>query len=126
MQQAIAHVSSIAAVPGVSALMLGPGDLRKDLELPLNGSNEPKFLRAVDCLIEASRNHLISLMITTFKASVRDDQWLSAFSVHLAAADALSITNGFQDSLRDIKAGLLDNKGALQRRGTTRAAHGSA
>lgn len=105
--RAIANVDSIAAVPGVSALMLGPGDLRKDLSLPLNGRNEPLFLDAVGEMIAASRRYLNPLMVTTFKASVREDRWLSAFSIHLAAADALSVTAGFQDSLRNIKADIV-------------------
>ncbi|USW58789.1 Putative hpcH/HpaI aldolase/citrate lyase domain, pyruvate kinase-like domain superfamily [Septoria linicola] len=124
--RAVDHVDAIAAVPGVAALMLGPGDSRTDPKLPLSGRHEPEFLEAIDCLIKTSRHRLTPLMITTFKASVRHDHWLSGFSVHLAAADALSATNGFQTSLKDIKADLLANRSVHLERGIMEAAHGAA
>lgn len=60
----IANVEEIASIPGVSALMFGPGDFMADARVPmtLGGPPHPVLTAAMESLAKASAKFNIPLM----------------------------------------------------------------
>ena len=59
----IENVDDIASIPGISALMFGPGDFMADagLELSLGGEPHPTLLAAMGSMSKASKKHGVPL-----------------------------------------------------------------
>lgn len=54
----IANVEEIASIPGVSALMFGPGDFMADAGLPLSlGKPHPTLVSAMESMSMASKKY---------------------------------------------------------------------
>lgn len=105
-QLALENVEAIASTAGVNSLMLGPGDLRVSLGLPSKRVGEfdhPKFLAAVDRLIQVSQIYRKPLMTVAFKVSARTDSWISKFGLLLTSADIISVVNGHRQELASTK-----------------------
>lgn len=105
-QLALENADAIAAISGVSCLMLGPGDLRLSLGLPIHNTGEfkdPKFLAAVDGLVTVSRRHRKALITVSFKVSVWRDTWIRDFNLVLVTADFFNVVNGHREDLKRAK-----------------------
>ena len=86
--------------------MLGPGDLRVSLGLPskrVGEYDDPRFLVAIDRLIEVSQKYRKPLMTVAFKVSAKSDRWISKFSLLLTSADIISVVNGHRQELAKVK-----------------------
>ncbi|KAB8211531.1 HpcH/HpaI aldolase/citrate lyase family protein [Aspergillus parasiticus] len=108
-QLGLDNVEAIAATPGVDALMLGPGDLRLSLGLPprkFGEPDDPRFLAAVDRLIEVSKKYRKPLMTVSFKVNAAKDTWIRAFSMLLTSADIVSVQKGHQAELKAMQEAL--------------------
>jgi 4-hydroxy-2-oxoheptanedioate aldolase len=106
LKLALENVEAIAATSGLNALMLGPGDLQISLGLPskrIGEYDDPKFLAAVDRLIQVSKKYHKALMTVAFKVSAKSDTWLKHFSLLMTSADILSVTNGHRTELANAK-----------------------
>lgn len=58
----IANVDEIASIPGVSALMFGPGDFMADAGLELTlGQPHPTLAAAMESMSKASKKHNVPL-----------------------------------------------------------------
>ncbi len=55
-------MEKLVSVPGVDAVMVGPKDLSCNLDIPEQWDN-PKFLNAIDKIIEVSRRHNVGVGI---------------------------------------------------------------
>ncbi|THC89026.1 hypothetical protein EYZ11_011532 [Aspergillus tanneri] len=105
-QTGLDNVEAIAATPGVNALMLGPGDLRLSLGLApkkFSEQDDPKFLVAVDRLVEVSRKYRKPLMTVSFKVNAEKDTWIRSFGMLMTSADIVSVQKGHQAELKIMK-----------------------
>ena len=96
-------------MPGVNALMLGPGDLRLSLGLPpkkFGEEDDPRFLDAVHRLIEVSRKYKKPLMTVSFKVNAAEDTWIQSFSMLMTSADIVSVQKGHQAELSAMKTAM--------------------
>lgn len=60
--QGISNVEEIASIPGVSALMFGPGDFMADAGVPLSlGEPHPTLLSAMESMSKASKKYNVPL-----------------------------------------------------------------
>lgn len=105
-QLALENADAIAAIPGVSCLMLGPGDMRLSLGLPMRNTGEsedPRFLAAVDRLVSVSRRHRKALMAASLKVSAVRNTWIKDFNLVLVTADFGNVINGHREDLKRVK-----------------------
>ncbi|ETW74982.1 hypothetical protein HETIRDRAFT_332496 [Heterobasidion irregulare TC 32-1] len=105
------NAEAIALTPGVSSLMLGPGDMRVSLGLPSKRTgafDSPEYLKVVQRLIAVSERHHVPLMTVTFKTSAKTDSWISKFRLLLTSADVISVSNGHRQDLSSTKQILRD------------------
>jgi 4-hydroxy-2-oxoheptanedioate aldolase len=60
----IANVEEIASIPGVSALMFGPGDFMADARIPLamGGPPHPTLASAMESMSKAGKKYNIPLV----------------------------------------------------------------
>lgn len=103
------NADAIAATHGVDCLMLGPGDLRLSLGLParkFGQRDDPRFLEAVNRLVEVKHRHGKPLMTISFKISAEEDSWIQHFNLLLATADFVDVVKGHQTALGTIKGTL--------------------
>ncbi|CAN9377784.1 unnamed protein product [Alternaria sp. RS040] len=108
-QLAMENADAIAATHGVDCLMLGPGDLRLSLGLParkFGQRDDPRFLEAVNRLVEVKHRHGKPLMTVSFKISAEEDSWIQHFNLLLATADFVDVVKGHQTALETIKGTL--------------------
>lgn len=113
-QAGVQNVDAIAQTPGVNAIMLGAGDLRASLGLPLRhppGQGEdPLFREAVDRLIDASKSHQIPLMAPAFRMDPESVDRLRNFKMILTSVDVLSLVKAHQQDLAFMKRSLFGHK----------------
>ena len=86
--------------------MLGPGDLRLSLGLPsrkIGELDDPKFLAAIDRLVDVSQRHRKPLMTVSFKVSAKDDTWITRFNLLLVSADFVNVVQGHLKDLETAK-----------------------
>jgi 4-hydroxy-2-oxoheptanedioate aldolase len=103
---ALDNLESIAATPGLNALMLGPGDLRVSLGLPskkVGDYDDPRFLDAVDYLVAVSKRYRKPLMTVAFKVASQSDMWIKDFAMLLTSAGIITLTNGFRADLKKME-----------------------
>ncbi|KAJ6017542.1 hypothetical protein N7451_000921 [Penicillium sp. IBT 35674x] len=106
---AVANAESIATVSGVSALMLGAGDLRVAMRCPsrrLGDPENPEILDAIDRLVMVSRRHRKPLAVVSWKVSGATNTWLNDFQLLMVACDYLSVVKGQKDDLARMKEAL--------------------
>lgn len=60
----IANADDIASIPGISALMFGPGDFMADagLKLALGGQPHPTLASAMESMAKAGMKHNVPLL----------------------------------------------------------------
>lgn len=110
-QLGLENAEAIALTPGVSSLMLGPGDMRVSLGLPSKRTgafDSPEYLKVVQHLIAVSERHHVPLMTVTFKTSAKTDSWISKFRLLLTSADVISVSNGHRQDLSSTRQILRD------------------
>lgn len=108
--------------------MLGPGDLRVSLGLPsrkMGDSDDPRFLAAVDDLIQVSEKHQTPLMTVAFKLSSKSDTWITKFQMLLASADFVNVVRGQQEDLAITKRLLADMLGEENHQNGVNGANGA-
>ncbi|RKF61697.1 4-hydroxy-2-oxovalerate aldolase [Erysiphe neolycopersici] len=110
----VQNAEKIASVPGVNVLMIGAGDLRLSLGLPLKRNKaepeDPCFLKMVNQVIEVSRKHKIPLMAVAFKVSPESMSWLHNFSLLLTSADIYSVVKAHGEELNTLKEAMQGEK----------------
>jgi 2-keto-3-deoxy-L-rhamnonate aldolase RhmA len=102
MQLAVKNADAIAAVPGVSGLMLGAGDLRVAMRCPPRRMGDPEdqeILDAIDQLVKVSRRHQKPLAVVTCKVSGASRTWLKDFQLLMLTSDYLSVVKGHKEDL---------------------------
>ena len=107
-------VAIIAAVPGVSALMLGAGDLRAAMRCPprqVGDSEHPKMLDAIDRLVSVSRRHSKPLAVVTCKLASTINEWLKDFQLLMVTSDYLSVVEGHREDLVPMRRTLAEMQG---------------
>lgn len=105
-QLALDNADAIAAIPGVTSIMLGPGDLRLSLGLPsrkFGERDDPRFLAAIDQLVGVSQRQRKPLMTVSFKGSATEDSWITHFNLLLMTADFVNVVKGHQRDLETVK-----------------------
>ncbi|KAH8424792.1 HpcH/HpaI aldolase family protein [Aspergillus melleus] len=111
---AVANADAIAAVPGVSALMLGAGDLRVAMRCPprqVGDSEHPKMLDAIDRLVSVSRRHSKPLAVVTCKLASTTNEWLKDFQLLMVTSDYLSVVKGHREDLVQMRRTLAEVHG---------------
>lgn len=90
--------------------MLGSGDLRASLGLPLRNPpghiEHPSFFAAVEKLIKASKDHSMPLMVPAFRTDPETMDWLRNFKMILMCADVLTIVKAQRQDLLSMKGAL--------------------
>ncbi|KJZ77310.1 hypothetical protein HIM_03034 [Hirsutella minnesotensis 3608] len=114
----VENAQSIAETPGVNALMLGAGDLRASLGLPLRnppGQGEhPLFYEAVDKLVAASKKSGIPVMVPAFRTNPDTIDWLRNFKLILTSVDILNLVKAHRQDLAVMKQSLLGYENSPQ------------
>lgn len=108
-QLSVQNAEKIASVPGVNVLMIGAGDLRLSLGLPVKASGEqenPIFLRMVNQVIEVSKKLKIPLMAVAFRVSPESVSWMHSFSLLITSADIYSVVKAHKNELFTLKAAM--------------------
>ncbi|OJJ30831.1 hypothetical protein ASPWEDRAFT_175935 [Aspergillus wentii DTO 134E9] len=109
----IENAEAIATTPGVDLLMLGPGDLRLAMGLPstpVGGKEDPCFVRAVNHLVQVSRDSGTPCMAISFKVNT-PPEWMAGFSVLCDCADLHSVMVDHMRKMRETE-GLLKEVGS--------------
>ncbi|KAL8926380.1 MAG: hypothetical protein Q9208_002923 [Pyrenodesmia sp. 3 TL-2023] len=109
----IENADSIALTPGVSALMLGSGDLRLSLGVPWtpdggDALNDSRFINAVTRLFEVSKTRKKALLGVSFKLPNGRgfEGWIKKFGMVVVTADARSVVKGHLQDLKQAKDAL--------------------
>ncbi|KAH0592348.1 hypothetical protein MHUMG1_09961 [Metarhizium humberi] len=104
------NVDEIAATPGINALMLGPGDMRVSLRLPVRGpgrkEDDAVFCEARDRLVKAAKAHQMALMTIAFRATPGIEEWLKDFDLIVTSSDINSIVRFHLDGREAIRCAL--------------------
>ncbi|KAH8820189.1 Pyruvate/Phosphoenolpyruvate kinase-like domain-containing protein [Xylogone sp. PMI_703] len=103
----IENVDAIAKTPGVNALMVGVGDLKATLDLPIRNpdgrGDDSKFYSAVAKMVTASKNYGMPLMIPAFRTNPDDVDWLRDFKLVLTSVDILGVVKAHRQDLALMK-----------------------
>ncbi|RDA93070.1 hypothetical protein CP533_0706 [Ophiocordyceps camponoti-saundersi (nom. inval.)] len=94
----IENVDAIAGTAGVNALMLGTGDLRASLDLPVKkpaeAGEDPRFYAAVAKMVASAKAHDMPLMVPAFRTSPETVQWLRDFKLVITSVDITGLNGG--------------------------------
>ena len=89
------NIEDIAAVPGVNTLMLGIGDLKATLGIPIRNPDglfdETKFRKAMAKMTAVSRKTGMPLMMPAFRLKPGDVEFLQDFKMIITSLDVLSV-----------------------------------
>ncbi|KAF7125366.1 hypothetical protein CNMCM5793_001544 [Aspergillus hiratsukae] len=108
---ALDNADAIAAVPGVNALMLGPGDLRVATRCPprrAGDPEDPKILDAIAMLVKVSKRHRKPLAMVTCKVSGIPKTWLKDFQLLILTSDYWSALKGHKEDLARMRQTLAE------------------
>ncbi|RCI11363.1 hypothetical protein L249_7667 [Ophiocordyceps polyrhachis-furcata BCC 54312] len=106
--ESVVRSHAIAAVPGVNAMMLGTGDLRASLNLPVKtpgekGEEDPTFYAAVAKLVAAAKARTTPLMVPAFRTSPETVQWLRDFKLVITSVDITGLVKAHRQDLEAMK-----------------------
>ncbi|RDA87575.1 hypothetical protein CP532_3939 [Ophiocordyceps camponoti-leonardi (nom. inval.)] len=116
----VENAEAIASVPGVNAMMLGTGDLRASLGLPvktpLEQGEDPKFYAAVAKLVSAAKGRNVPLMVPAFRTGPETVEWLRDFKLIITSVDITGLVKAHRQDLEAMKrtlgvGGLYQNGG---------------
>ncbi|PHH82418.1 hypothetical protein CDD83_3275 [Cordyceps sp. RAO-2017] len=94
--------------------MLGAGDLRASLGLPLRNPDgrgeDPLFYAAVSKMVAAAKEYGIPLMVPAFRTNPDTVEWLRDFKLILTSVDILNLVKAHRQDLALIKESLFGNQ----------------
>ncbi|KAF2663425.1 HpcH/HpaI aldolase [Microthyrium microscopicum] len=132
----VENVDAIAAVPGVSALMFGPGDFMTDAGLPLKlgGIPHPVFADALEKFAAAGKKNNIPLMGAAQQLELIPMLLEQGYRLIITAFDVWNIAGMVYEGLakgkqyvKDIALPMRESNGsAIEKNGTAIEAKGSA
>jgi 4-hydroxy-2-oxoheptanedioate aldolase len=103
-REAVEAVDEIAAVPGVDALYVGPGDLSVTLGLPPGlDSEDPRFVAALDRVLEACRRNDVIAGIHS-SAQLAQKRHAAGFRLITSSNDYAAAIQGLAGDLRSVRA----------------------
>ncbi|KAM0541945.1 hypothetical protein ACHAPJ_013007 [Fusarium lateritium] len=106
----VENVDAIARTPGVNSLMVGVGDLKATLGIPIRNPggrvDESKFYEAVTKMIVTSKETGIPLMMPAFRMSHDDFDWIKNFKMILTSVDIFSVMKSHRNDLALMKEAL--------------------
>lgn len=108
-REAVENAESIAAVPGIDVLFIGPNDLSANLDR-FRKFDDPEFTRAVDQIMQAARAHRKAAGIMAAAADdtlARIDQGFRFISV---GSDARMLGAAAASTYEKIRKGLVERK----------------
>jgi 2-keto-3-deoxy-L-rhamnonate aldolase RhmA len=112
-QEAVGNMEDVAAVPGIDALFVGPGDLSQSLGAGDRGHQHPKVHAAVRRSVELAQQHGLFAMSVPYPTVTPDDaSRLIDQGIHLIAysIDERIFFNACRDAIHEL-APLLENTG---------------
>ena len=102
--QAVNNLKSIASVPGLDALFVGPNDLHLSLGLPpSNEGSEPEFVAALEQIKNAAKQHSLGLGMYTSGGEAAAKRVLEGFNMVSVVADLSVLVHGAQQQLHAAK-----------------------
>jgi hypothetical protein len=104
------NIDAIAAVPGVNTLMLGVGDLKATLGIPIRNPDglydESKFREAMAKMADVSRKTGIPLMMPSFRLKPGDVEFLRDFKMIVTGVDVLNVFEKHREDIARMKEAL--------------------